>query len=77
MISGYLLNLCFDWKAGFFFHKIRFNSICFIQKETLQSSERNNILPALHDQDRSVNLPSGSRQAWLLLDPSNINYTII
>ena len=31
----------------------------------------------MHDQDWSVNLPSGSRQGRLLLDPFNINYTVI
>ena len=30
-----------------------------------------------HDQDWSVNLPSGSRQGRLLFDPLNINYIVI
>ena len=39
--------------------------------------EHQNILTAIHDHDGSVNLPSGSRQGKLLLDPLNINYTVI
>ena len=39
--------------------------------------EHQNILTAIHDQDGSVNLPSGSRQGRLLLEPFNINYTVI
>ena len=39
--------------------------------------EHQNILTAVHDKDWSVNLPSGSRQGRLLLEPFNINYTVI
>ena len=39
--------------------------------------EHQNILTAIHDQDWSVNLLSGSRQGRLKLDPFNINYTVI
>ena len=39
--------------------------------------ENQNILTAIHDQDWSVNLPSGSRQDGLLLEPFNITYPVI
>ena len=39
--------------------------------------EHQNILTAIHDQDWSVDLPSRSRQGKRLLDPFNINYTVI
>ena len=35
------------------------------------------VLTPIHDHDWSVNLPSGSHQGRLLLDPFNINYTVI
>ena len=54
---------------------IQLNSICFIKKAKVQITS--NILTAIHDEDLSVNLPSGSRQRRLLLHPFNINYTVV
>ena len=39
--------------------------------------EHQNILTAIHDQDWSFNLPLRSIQGRPLLDPFNINYTVI
>ena len=36
--------------------------------------EHQHILKAIHDQDLSINVPSGYRQGRLLLYPFNINY---
>ena len=59
----------------------RQESFCFAQKKALIQKgiykEHQNILTAKQDQDLSVNLPSGSRQGRLLLDPFKINYTVI
>ena len=39
--------------------------------------EHQNILTAIHHQNWPVNLPTGSRQGRLLLDPLNMNYTLL
>ena len=51
------------------------NSIVYLRRKFTQNIEI--FLQFVHDQDSSVNLPSGSRQGRLLLFPFNINYTVI
>ena len=67
----------FLWQVQFFsgWEKQISNSNDLFRKEIY--IEHQNILTAIHDQDWSVNLPSGSRQGRLLLYPFNINYTVI
>ena len=48
-----------------------------LNKFILFYKEHQNILTAMHDQDRSVILHIGPRQVMLLLDPLNINTIVI
>ena len=53
----------------------QFNSISFIEKGTLQRTSKYSYSYYMIMTD--LNFPSGSRQGRLLLDPFNINYTVI
>ena len=61
----------------YYYYKQSINQSIYALFRKEHYREHQNILPAVNDQDWSVNLPSGSRQGRLLLEPFNINYTVL